>query len=145
VVYRRLDSSLRPVSLEDVFKGNFKTYLFKPRKEGAVGKGQFSSDFEGGNLAMAVETQERTYDLLLQNDTNSRGYNQWFYFLIEHPVPKQPYRFRVLNLRKKTKLYSHGWSPIYFSVKEKKWRRATSVRFREATMIGEGQYYRLWF
>lgn len=47
------------------------------------GKGEgagFDSRFECGNLLYAYRVNENEYDLVLQNDTNTKGYNQWFYF-----------------------------------------------------------------
>ena len=39
----------------------------------------------------------QTYMLFMQNDTNTRGYNQWFYFSITNAEPGIPYRFHILN------------------------------------------------
>ena len=33
----------------------------------------------------------------MQNDTNTKGYNQWFYFSIKNAEPGIPYRFHILN------------------------------------------------
>lgn len=35
---------------------------------------EFSSDFESGNLFMAFKTGPFEYDLILQNDINTKGY-----------------------------------------------------------------------
>ena len=38
-----------------------------------------------------------TYALFLQNDTNTIGYNQWFYFTVKNAQPGTAYRFHILN------------------------------------------------
>lgn len=40
----------------------------------------FDSNFESGNLLYAYRVSNSEYDLILQNDTNTKGYNQWFYY-----------------------------------------------------------------
>ncbi len=51
-----------------------------PLERAASGQ-MFDSRFEGGNLALAVEGKAKNeFDLLMQTDTNSTGYTQWFFF-----------------------------------------------------------------
>lgn len=38
------------------------------------------------------------YTLFLQNDTNSYGYNQWFYYSIKNVKSKTNYKFNIVNL-----------------------------------------------
>lgn len=61
---------------------------------------EFDSRFEGGNLMYAFQNKEmkNNYTLFLQNDTNSNGYNQWFYFSIKNINTKCTYRFSIINL-----------------------------------------------
>lgn len=42
--------------------------------------------FEGGNLRCAFKEKKEpnTYVLFMQNDTNTYGYNQWFYFSVRN-------------------------------------------------------------
>ena len=56
----------------------------------------FESRFESGNLLCAFKIEEDNYQLYLQNDTNTTGYIQWFFF-------------RVSNTRKgkKNKFYNN--------------------------------------
>ncbi len=48
----------------------------------------------------------------MQNDTNTYGYNQWFYFSIRYAKPHKKYTFRIVNFvtiylcRKKIILFS---------------------------------------
>ena len=66
----------------------------------------FDSHFESGNLLYVYKnTDERnvveTYDLILQNDINTRGHNQWFYFKITNTKKNQKIKLNIVNLVKK--------------------------------------------
>jgi hypothetical protein len=44
----------------------------------------FDSNFDSGNLYRAYKMDEPAhFDLIMQNDVNSSGYTNWFYFLME--------------------------------------------------------------
>ena len=56
------------------------------------------SRFESGNLHCAFKnTTEQEYICFIQNDTNSLGYNQWFYFSIQNNKANVKYQFRLVN------------------------------------------------
>lgn len=40
----------------------------------------FESRFESGNLLAAIKISNNEYDLVLQNDVNTNGHTQWFFF-----------------------------------------------------------------
>ncbi len=65
----------------------------------------FESRFESGNLAAAVKVTETDYHLLLQNDVNTSGHTQWFFFRTTNNK-LGPVRFNMLNLCKPDSLYS---------------------------------------
>lgn len=72
----------------------------------------FDSRFEGGNLRKAAKVNNVEYNLWLENDTNTRGHTQWYYFKIVYKdVPlraeKKVHRikFNILNLAKTESLY----------------------------------------
>ena len=44
----------------------------------------FESRFESGNLSMASKVSDSEYNLLLQNDINTNGYSQWFFFKVSN-------------------------------------------------------------
>ena len=44
----------------------------------------FESRFESGNLLGAVKVSEEEYDLVLQNDINTNGHTQWFFFRVSN-------------------------------------------------------------
>lgn len=55
--------------------------IFAPRKsEITTEPFTFSSEFESGNLFTVYKVGHNEYDLILQNDINSKGNTQWFYF-----------------------------------------------------------------
>ena len=78
----------------------------------------FDSRFENGNLRKAAKVSNNEYNLWLQNDTNTRGHTQWFYFkVIYKEIPMVPeskkhrVKFNILNLTKNASLFSNGMKP----------------------------------
>ena len=56
------------------------------------------SKFESGNLHCGFRRRgSNEYHLFMENDTNTLGYNQWFYFAMSGPAPRTTYTFRILN------------------------------------------------
>jgi hypothetical protein len=76
----------------------------------------FESRFESGNLAAAVKADERDYHLLLQNDVNTSGHTQWFFFKCSN-LDIGPVRFNMLNLCKPDSLYNDGMKILVYSEK----------------------------
>lgn len=59
---------------------------------------KLDSRFECGNLHCAYKHEKaQEYVLFIQNDTNSLGYNQWFYFSAEGIQARTKYTFRLMN------------------------------------------------
>ena len=54
---------------------------------------------EGGNLLCSFKSlaEKDTYILFMQNDTNTYGYNQWFYFSIKNAKKLINYTFKIVN------------------------------------------------
>jgi len=77
---------------------------------------QFSSDFECGNLFRAYQREAWEFDLVLQNDINTRGNNQWFFFSVRNVPRGQTLRFNIVNLTKKHSLFAQGMRPSVFSM-----------------------------
>ena len=44
----------------------------------------FESRFESGNLYLATKVSDQEYDCLMQNDINTQGHTQWFYFKVSN-------------------------------------------------------------
>jgi hypothetical protein len=64
--------------------------------------------FESGNLAIAIKQQDcDTYDLLLQQDVNSRGNTQWFFFSCKPKVTGM-FTLNIVNLTKSDSLFNYG-------------------------------------
>ncbi len=57
----------------------------------------FESRFESGNLDLAIKVSEKTYLLLMQNDTNTKGNNQWFYFKASNASKGSAISFQIAN------------------------------------------------
>ena len=45
-----------------------------------------------------MKTGENQYDLILQNDLNTCGYTQWFYFVVRNSDKNRTCRFNIVNL-----------------------------------------------
>lgn len=77
----------------------------------------FESRFESGNLAAACKVNNQDYLLLLQNDVNTSGHTQWFFFRASNVEPGQV-RFNMLNLCKPDSLYNEGMKILVYSEKQ---------------------------
>ena len=67
---------------------------------------QFESRFESGNLSLAFRSlvDPHAYVLLLDNDTNTVGYNKWFYFTVSNAKAWHGELARILR--------PHGWAAL---------------------------------
>lgn len=91
----------------------------------------FESRFESGNLSMAAKVSDCEYNLLLQNDINTTGYTQWFFFRVGNTTKDRTVKFNILNLYKSNSLFGSGMRVIVYSTAEQKisgvgWHRAGS-------------------
>ena len=70
----------------------------------------FDSNFESGNLDMAIKRKDFEYDLYMRVDTNTRGHHQWFYFSVSYKehFKGQKVRFNIVNFTKGQSLYTQG-------------------------------------
>ena len=57
----------------------------------------FESRFESGNLCMAIKKSDAEYDLFLQNDINTRGHTQWFFFRTSNTNKNKKIFFNIQN------------------------------------------------
>lgn len=71
----------------------------------------FDSQFESGNLDLAVKVKTREYDLFIRPDTNTTGNFQWFYFRVSNTMQDQCIRFNIRNLSRCNPLYEQGFAP----------------------------------
>ena len=76
----------------------------------------FESRFESGNLLCAFRTEdENSYQLYLQNDTNTTGYIQWFFFRVSNTKKGRKVNFNIINMLRKTCVYNHGFKIMTYS------------------------------
>ena len=80
----------------------------------------FESRFECGNLSLVSKIAEVEYNLLIQNDINTNGYSQWFFFKVSNTFKGLKARFNILNLYKHSSLYKSGMKIVIYSIKESK-------------------------
>jgi len=55
------------------------------------------------------------YDLVLQNDINSKGHTQWFYFRVTNVKKGMKVKFNMLNMIKPKSLYNEGMKVLSYS------------------------------
>jgi hypothetical protein len=75
----------------------------------------FESRFETGNLLAAIKLTENEYDLILQNDINTNGNTQWYFFRVSNVRKGQTVRFNIINLAKPDSLYNEGMRVLCYS------------------------------
>ena len=81
----------------------------------------FESRFESGNLLAAFKTEEEnSYQLYLQNDTNTTGYIQWFFFSVSNTTKGKKINFNIINLLRKKCIYSRGLQIMVYSTLQAK-------------------------
>lgn len=113
----------------------------------------FDSKFECGNLRkvlvkenlpeaegkLETEAQDEEYLLLLNTDVNSSTHTQWFYFSVSGMKLGRRYRFKIINLQKKSILYNSGQQPLLYSAKDFESSRRMWQRVGEGNLVA---YYR---
>ena len=87
---------------------------FYQRKNASDNTLLFESRFESGNLAAVTKVNDNDYHLLLQNDVNTGGHTQWFFFRVQNNE-KLEVRFNMLNLCKPDSLYNEGMKILVYS------------------------------
>ncbi|XP_074534626.1 cytosolic carboxypeptidase 2 isoform X2 [Halichoeres trimaculatus] len=95
-------------------KGPIKTATFYDRSQSEFTL-EFESRFESGNLLKAVQIGIYEYELTLRTDMYTRKHTQWFYFRVRNMKAGVTYRFTIINLMKRSSLYSQGMRPLLYS------------------------------
>jgi len=67
----------------------------------------------------AIKVSDNEYDLVLQNDINTNGHTQWYFFRVANTVAGQKIKFNMINLLKPDSLYNYGMRILCFSEKLK--------------------------
>eukprot|EP00919_Chromeraceae_sp_WS-2016_P052371 GHVR01124301.1.p1 GENE.GHVR01124301.1~~GHVR01124301.1.p1 ORF type:complete len:130 (+),score=1.95 GHVR01124301.1:677-1066(+) len=86
-----------------------KGYFYKHRAE-------FNPNFESGNLFRVYQKEHNEYDLIIQNDINTKGNNQWFFFSTRNISKGSVVKFNLLNFTKSNSLFDYGMKPAVFSM-----------------------------
>ena len=60
----------------------------------------FEARFESGNLYLAQKVSDNEYNLLMQNDINTSGHTQWFFFQVKNTRKNLPVQFNIMNFTK---------------------------------------------
>lgn len=118
---------------------------------------RFSSNFQSANLFAVfrvanqiMQKEAFDYELVLQNDVNSRGNTQWFYFAVEFNQ-RATYRFNIINFvrlglsqTKSDSLYNRGMKIATFShrdfeINRHGWSRNSSrITYHKSQVAREG-------
>ena len=53
--------------------------------------------------------------MLLQNDVNTQGHTQWYFFRVQNTKKGTPVKFNILNLCKPDSLYNDGMKVLIHS------------------------------
>ncbi len=82
-----------------------------------------------------------TYELFMQNDTNTKGCTQWFYFST-WAQKRLKFKIRIMNFYKPTSLYMEGMK-ILVSTDQIEWKRiGTAIKYnRIGLRDGKDSYY----
>jgi Zinc carboxypeptidase. len=57
---------------------------------------------------MALKLSNNEYNLILQNDINTKGNTQWFYFRVSNTTKDLKVKFNIINFSKPGSLYNSG-------------------------------------
>lgn len=76
---------------------------------------EFESRFESGNLHSAFLVGENSYQLVLQNDSNTNGYTQWFFFRMRNKKYNKSIKLNIINMSQKFSLFNEGMKISIYS------------------------------
>ena len=62
-----------------------------------------------------MQISQDEYDLVLQNDINTNGHTQWYFFRVANTRKGHKVRFNILNLSKPDSLYNYGMRVLSYS------------------------------
>ena len=120
---------------------NLITPFYRPDEPDTL---HFDSVFESGNLAVAMKVNDNEYNLILQNDINTNGHTQWFYFKVKSNFnQKTTVRMNLVNLYKAKSLYQSGLRILVLDVSKEgdelpKWTRAgDNIRYIQNKFTNE--------
>ena len=101
------------IQLNTIYGGIEPYYKLKNEKDKTL---IFESRFESGNLLCAFKTEEEnSYQLYLQNDTNTTGYIQWFFFRVSNTKKGNKAIFTIINMLRPICSYKKGLKIMTYS------------------------------
>ena len=101
------------IQLNTIYGGIQPYYKLKNEKDKTL---IFESRFESGNLLAAFKTEEENnYQLYLQNDTNTTGYIQWFFFRVSNTKKGNKSTFTIINMLRPSCVYKKGLKIMTYS------------------------------
>jgi len=77
----------------------------------------FESKFESGNLYLAQKVSDTEYNLLMQNDINTNGHTQWFFYQVKNTTKGMTVQFNINNFTKPDSLFNFGMKLSVYSEK----------------------------
>ena len=84
---------------------------------------------------------DNEYDLILQNDINSKGHTQWFFFKVKNARKGLKVKFNMLNMIKPKSLYNEGMKVLSYSEKRQDLAETSSEVKKGWQRIGEDMSY----
>jgi hypothetical protein len=102
----------KTVLLNTIYGGIHPYYKLKDDKDETL---LFESRFESGNLLCAFKIEEDNYQLYLQNDTNTTGYIQWFFFRVANTRKGKKINFTIINMLRSSCVYKKGLKIMVYS------------------------------
>jgi hypothetical protein len=67
---------------------------------------------------MAQKQSDTEYNLLMQNDINTSGHTQWFFFRVQNTHQNHKVKFNILNFSKPDSLFNYGMKVTMYSEKK---------------------------
>ena len=105
------------------------SYSLKRAEDGRIDRSDktllFESKFESGNLYLAQKVSDTEYNLLMQNDINTTGHTQWFYFQVKNTRKGSIVKFNIMNFTKADSLFNYGMKVSIYSDKKAKSEEGT--------------------
>ncbi|CAF3345315.1 unnamed protein product [Rotaria sp. Silwood1] len=115
VVFKYTDTFKHPILVYDMDKSPRQQQPKANESEQMCPSLIFESRFEGGNLRQVKRVGQFEYELVLRPDLYTRRHTQWYYFRVQNMIANITYRFRIINLVKKSSLYNEGMQILLFS------------------------------
>lgn len=117
-----IDQTMRLVGMSQLSDYNSKQFKeLKNCESKKVEKDRIDSNIQSGNLSYAYTNVNNldAYYLLIEQDTNTHGYTNWFFFRFRN-VGVGRRKFYVLNLGKNVWFFRQGMKVSIFSMKGSK-------------------------